>query len=109
MSTAGVGPRVAGALVTLARAVSAGTLRLEPGADVPATLNALTVIPGITAHAAARIVMRALHWPDAFPAAGAAFRRAARVSNESALLRRAERWRPWRGYAAAHLAAASHR
>jgi probable HAF family extracellular repeat protein len=47
------------------------------------------------------------HWPDAFPSSGAALQRAARVSGEAALLRRAERWRPWRGYAAGHLAAAA--
>ena len=106
LSRAGVAPRPAEALARLAREASAGALRLEPGADVPATLIALTEIPGVGARTGARIVMRALHWPDAFPSTGAALQRAARVTGEAALLRRAERWRPWRGYAAAHLAAA---
>jgi AraC family transcriptional regulator of adaptative response / DNA-3-methyladenine glycosylase II len=106
LSSAGVGTRVAEALTRLGCAVSTEALRLEPGADVPATLEALAHIPGVGPRTAARIVMRALHWPDAFPATGAALQRAARVRGDAALLRRAERWRPWRGYAAGHLAAA---
>jgi AraC family transcriptional regulator, regulatory protein of adaptative response / DNA-3-methyladenine glycosylase II len=50
------------------------------------------------------VVMRALHWPDAFAATDASLQRAAGVTGSRALLRVAERWRPWRAYAAAHLA-----
>ncbi len=52
--------------------------------------------------------MRALRHPDAFPAGDAALRNAlaavlgAPVS-EAALRRTAERWRPWRAYAAQRL------
>ena len=53
---------------------------------------------------ATAIVMRALHWPDAFPASDPSLQRAAGVTDARALLRIAEQWRPWRGYAAAHLA-----
>ena len=49
------------------------------------------------------IVMRALSWPDAFPASDRALQRAAGVSGAGALLARAEQWRPWRAYAALHL------
>ncbi|HET9040069.1 MAG TPA: hypothetical protein VFN40_07860, partial [Gemmatimonadales bacterium] len=80
-----------------------GELRLEPGADVPATLDALAAIPGIGERTATAIVMRALQWPDAFPSADPKLQRAAGVSGPGALLRLAERWRPWRAYAAAHL------
>jgi 3-methyladenine DNA glycosylase/8-oxoguanine DNA glycosylase len=48
-------------------------------------------------------VMRALHWPDAFWAADPELQRAAGVRGTEALHRMAERWRPWRSYAAAHL------
>jgi AraC family transcriptional regulator, regulatory protein of adaptative response / DNA-3-methyladenine glycosylase II len=54
------------------------------------------------------VAMRELREPDAFPAADIGLMRA--MSDESgvrpspaALLARAERWRPWRAYAALHL------
>lgn len=108
-SLAGLGlPRGrAETLLALAREVARGTVRLEPGADVPTALRRLSEIPGIGARAASRIVMRALHWPDAFPVRDAALGRAAGVERAGALLRLAERWRPWRGYAALHLALAA--
>ncbi|MBV9613790.1 MAG: hypothetical protein JO091_15050 [Acidobacteriaceae bacterium] len=46
--------------------------------------------------------MRALGEPDAFPA-GDLLRRALNVDNVHQLRRRAERWRPWRAYAAVYL------
>lgn len=47
--------------------------------------------------------MRALYWPDAFPTTDRTLRRAAGVKSVSALVARAEEWRPWRAYAALHL------
>jgi 3-methyladenine DNA glycosylase/8-oxoguanine DNA glycosylase len=88
----------------VAQAVADGALRLEPGSQVPATLEALTRIPGVDARSATAIVMRTLHWPDAFWAADPELKRAVGVSTTEALHRMAERWRPWRGYAAAQLA-----
>lgn len=54
------------------------------------------------------VAMRALREPDAFPAADATLLRAVeaisgRRLSPAQLLARAERWRPWRAYAAAHL------
>jgi AraC family transcriptional regulator of adaptative response / DNA-3-methyladenine glycosylase II len=100
----GVPPRNADAVVAVARAVADGTLPLAPGGDVPSTLGALAEISGVGERTATAIVMRALQWPDAFPASDASLQRAAGVSGASALRRVAERWRPWRAYAAAHLA-----
>jgi len=80
--------RATGAVGALARAVLDGTLRLEPGADAAEARRALMTIPGLDDRLATTIVMRALHWPDAFPAADRA---------------RGEPWRPWRAYAALHL------
>jgi AraC family transcriptional regulator of adaptative response / DNA-3-methyladenine glycosylase II len=91
------------AMVSVAAAVAAGKLHLEPGADVQKTLRALRQIPGIGERSAAAIVVRALHWPDAFDANDPSLQRAAGVAGPRALLRRAEQWRPWRAYAAAHL------
>ena len=103
LSALGVPRRRAEALAAVAGAVAEGKLRLEPGADVQATLDALTRTAGIGARTAAAIVMRALHWPDAFSSTDSSLQRAAGVPGARALLHLAERWRPWRGYAAAHL------
>jgi len=107
LTTAGVAPHRAETLAVLAREVARGGLRLEPGADVPSTRRLLAEIPGLGVRTAARIVMRALHWPDAFPSTAAPLQRAAGVRSAAALLRMAERWRPWRGYAAGHLVLAT--
>jgi AraC family transcriptional regulator of adaptative response / DNA-3-methyladenine glycosylase II len=99
----GVRPRRAECLTAVARAVVSGALRLEPGGDVGATRRALLQIDGVTERLATVIVMRARYWPDAFPATDRRLQRAAGVTGAGALLARAERWRPWRAYAALHL------
>jgi AraC family transcriptional regulator of adaptative response / DNA-3-methyladenine glycosylase II len=58
---------------------------------------------GVDEGRATTIVMRALYWPDAFPASDRALQQAAGVATSRALRVRAERWRPWRAYAALHL------
>src|SRR5690349_1063953 len=93
----GVPPRSAESLAALARAVVSGTLRLSPGSDAEATWRGLLEINDISERQAGRIVLRALSWPDALPAA------------DPALLVRAEQWRPWRAYAAVHLSLARSR
>jgi AraC family transcriptional regulator of adaptative response / DNA-3-methyladenine glycosylase II len=100
----GVPQRSADAIVAIARAVTDGALTLEPGADVPSTLRALAEVSGVGERTATAIVMRALQWPDAFPSSDVSLQRAAGVTGARALRRVAERWRPWRAYAAAHLA-----
>jgi AraC family transcriptional regulator of adaptative response / DNA-3-methyladenine glycosylase II len=85
-----------------ARAVSAGALRLDPGNDPVETHRALREI-GVDEGPATMIVMRALYWPDAFPASDRALQEAAGVATPRALQARAEKWRPWRAYAALHL------
>jgi AraC family transcriptional regulator of adaptative response / DNA-3-methyladenine glycosylase II len=87
----------------LAKGVAAGTLRIEPDADVPALMRQLMQLPGIGPWTAEYIVMRAVHWPDAFPAADLVLRRAAGNLTPPRMIRIAERWRPWRAYAAMHL------
>ena len=100
----GVPPARAQTLTSLAREIVFGSICLDPGAEVTSTLRRLTAFPGVGSGTAARIVMRALHWPDAFPSTHTAVQRAAGVKGARALLRTADRWRPWRSYAAAHLA-----
>ncbi len=91
------------AIVAVARALSAGGISLEPGRDVAATHRALVEANGVGERLATMIVMRALYWPDAFPASDRALQRAAGASDRRALRVLAERWRPWRAYAAQHL------
>jgi len=91
-----------GLLGAFARAVAEGELRLEQGNDPAETHRALMEI-GVDEGPATTIVMRALYWPDAFPASDRALQEAAGVSTARALQARAERWRPWRAYAALHL------
>jgi AraC family transcriptional regulator of adaptative response / DNA-3-methyladenine glycosylase II len=99
----GVPPRRAGVITSVARAIAAGTLRLEPTSDVMTTRRALMAIDGVGDLLATTIVMRALYWPDAFPSSDHALLRAAGASSPRVLRARAERWRPWRAYAALHL------
>jgi AraC family transcriptional regulator of adaptative response / DNA-3-methyladenine glycosylase II len=95
------------AIVALAGEVAAGRLRLEPSADVAATLAALEALPGVGPWTAQYIAMRALAWPDAFPHPDVAVMKAAgggrSAAGAKAVLSIAENWRPWRAYAVMHL------
>lgn len=87
------------ALHAIAREVAAGRLALHAGADVPATIAALQALPGIGAWTAQYIAMRALRWPDAFPAGDVALHKALGVSTARAASEASQAWRPWRSYA----------
>jgi AraC family transcriptional regulator of adaptative response / DNA-3-methyladenine glycosylase II len=93
----------AGTIRALANAVAGGGLRLEPAADVDATMQALQALPGIGAWTAHYIAMRALGYPDAFPHADLGLMKALGLSKAGDMLAAAEPWRPWRAYAAHHL------
>jgi len=64
----------------------------------------LATLPGIGVWTTEYIAMRALHEPDAFPLSDLGLLRAMRRHlarpSPALLQRRAERWRPWRAYAA---------
>ena len=102
----GVKRRPAETLLAFVRAVAGGSLRLDAGGDVAETHRTLMEIGGIDERLATTIVTRALYWPDAFSLSDRALQEAAGVSTPRALRARAERWRPWRAYAALHLEAA---
>ncbi|HYW22711.1 MAG TPA: AlkA N-terminal domain-containing protein [Terriglobales bacterium] len=95
------------ALRALAAAVAGGNIDLDPGADRERTAAGLLAVPGIGAWTVAYVAMRALGDPDAIPLADLGLRRALAAlgapSDERALGALAERWRPWRSYAAMHL------
>ncbi|WOP14644.1 AlkA N-terminal domain-containing protein [Ottowia sp. SB7-C50] len=91
------------AIQALASAVSSGQLNLHAGVDVAATMDALKTLPGIGDWTADYIALRALRWPDAFPAGDVALQKALSPDGQRLSARaaqsRAERWRPWRAYA----------
>jgi AraC family transcriptional regulator of adaptative response / DNA-3-methyladenine glycosylase II len=91
------------AIRELASAVSRGSIRLEPGAKPEPTIAQLVELPGIGDWTAQYIAMRALRWPDAFPAGDLGLLRALGADSPTALRITAEAWRPWRAYAAMHL------
>jgi AraC family transcriptional regulator of adaptative response / DNA-3-methyladenine glycosylase II len=93
----------AASIQALAREVASGALRIAPDADVRQVTAHLTDLPGVGPWTADYIAMRALHWPDAFPAGDLALQRAAGGLTASRLRKLAEPWRPWRSYAAMHL------
>ena len=65
----------------------------------------LAAIPGIGPWTVEYVALRGLADPDAFPATDLALRRSwsALGGDPADLHRVAERWRPWRAYAAQHL------
>jgi 3-methyladenine DNA glycosylase/8-oxoguanine DNA glycosylase len=80
----------------LAHAVSTKALRL----DAATTIEELRTVPGIGPWTAEVIALRALGQPDAFPSGDLGLCKTLQM-DPRALEARAERWRPWRSYAAA--------
>jgi AraC family transcriptional regulator, regulatory protein of adaptative response / DNA-3-methyladenine glycosylase II len=95
------------ALQALATAVAEGSLVLAPGAPLAPTLAALQALPGIGDWTAQVVAMRALGWPDAWPASDIGLINAlephAGTRRPADLTQLAEAWRPWRAYAVMRL------
>ena len=81
-----------------------GGLELDGGLAPEEALRRLEALPGIGPWTAQYVALRALGVPDAFPASDLGLRRALGAAGHPlparVLERRAEAWRPWRGYAA---------
>ncbi|MBK7859191.1 MAG: DNA-3-methyladenine glycosylase 2 family protein [Archangiaceae bacterium] len=92
----------ANALIGLAAAMANG-LELGRGAPVEETMNRLKALPGIGEWTAQYLAMRALSWPDAFPASDLGVLKALNAKNARESSERAEAFRPWRAYATLHL------
>ena len=95
------------ALRALADAVLNGGLQLRPGPGVQATVAALMALPGIGEWTAQYIAMRALRWPDAFPAGDIVLQQRLGVREGPQPARAATAlatgWQPWRSYAVIRL------
>ncbi|HEX5061326.1 MAG TPA: AlkA N-terminal domain-containing protein [Kofleriaceae bacterium] len=91
------------AIHTFAREVASGTLRLDAACELDAFVDQLVALPGIGPWTAHYLAMRALHVPDAFPAADLGVQKALKRAGAKAAEARAEAWRPFRAYAVLHL------
>ena len=98
LASLGLRERWAAIVVELARAVAAGRLRLEAGAD-PGGLSRELAAIGVDEASIAHILARTAAWPDSFSAHDLT----SSATEWRSLARRAERWRPWLAYAAMHL------
>ena len=95
----------AATLVALARFAADGGLRFAPGASLEETVTRLKTVPGIGEWTAQYVALRALRFPDAFPAGDLGLQKAASGTSggrldERGLQARAVVWAPWRAYAA---------
>jgi AraC family transcriptional regulator, regulatory protein of adaptative response / DNA-3-methyladenine glycosylase II len=93
----------AGAILALSRAITQGRVQLRRDAPVAETISALQQLPGLGDWSVQCIAMRALAWPDAFPATDVGLWRALGVRDSNLVRDQAEAWRPWRAYAATRL------
>lgn len=91
------------AMQALAAEMAAGRLELHRGAAIESTLDALRALPGVGEWTAQVIAMRALAWPDAWPASDIGLMNALGHRDAKLITALAEPWRPWRAYAVMRL------
>ena len=95
------------ALLGLAAALADGSLTIDAGADRAHTERGLLALPGIGPWTASYVALRALGDPDALLSGDIgvrnALRRLGHPGDAGGTAALAERWRPWRAYAAIHL------
>ncbi|HEV7221530.1 MAG TPA: DNA-3-methyladenine glycosylase 2 family protein [Pirellulales bacterium] len=99
LQSLGLTARRAETVKSFATAVADGKVRLDPGADPDRVRAALVDLPGVGEWTVEYLLLRAVGWPDAFPASDLGLVKASGLS-PAELRARADRWRPWRGYAA---------
>ncbi len=95
------------ALVRLCEALASGKLVLDPGADPAQARQRMLELPGIGPWTAEYVAMRGLHDLDAFLPTDLGIKKALEAlghdGRPAAAAALAERWRPYRSYAAQHL------
>ncbi|MFP8965241.1 Ada metal-binding domain-containing protein [Pokkaliibacter sp. CJK22405] len=91
------------ALLALAQAMTAGDISLHPGANPELTRERLLALPGIGPWSANYILMRALHYPDAWPDWDYVLKMRTGLTTPKALREHMEAFRPWRAYATLHI------
>lgn len=107
IASLGMPGKRAQAIKGLAAAVTDGDIVLDGKGGLDETIERLCTLPGIGPWTANYIAMRGLGERDAFPADDLGLQRAAAADGgrltATQLAGMAERWRPWRAYAALHL------
>ena len=108
LTTLGMPRARAATLASLAATVVANPEIFETARSLTECVTRLRALPGIGEWTAQYIAMRQFREPDAFPAGDIGLLRAltnaqGKRPTSPELLARAERWRPWRAYAAQHL------
>jgi AraC family transcriptional regulator, regulatory protein of adaptative response / DNA-3-methyladenine glycosylase II len=104
MRPCGLSRNKATAISALARGVVSGTLDLETAGDFDTFIQRCTALRGIGEWTAQTIAMRGLGDADAFPASDLGIVKALSAAGHpfkpADIRKMAERWRPWRSYAA---------
>jgi AraC family transcriptional regulator of adaptative response / DNA-3-methyladenine glycosylase II len=103
LTSLGIAAPRAASIIDLARAVASRAINLEPNLDPEVVMGKLQELPGIGEWTAQYIAMRALRWPNAFPAADLGLQKAWGATSVQSLRDASEAWRPWRAYAAIYL------
>ncbi len=98
----------AASLSAVAKGALAYPRLFEATASLEEAIEQLCAIRGVGEWTAQYIALRQLREPDAFPASDIGLMRAiakqeSRPYSAPELITRADRWRPWRAYAAQHL------
>jgi AraC family transcriptional regulator of adaptative response / DNA-3-methyladenine glycosylase II len=111
LSKLGMPKARAATLSAMASAILKNPELLGASCELDEAVERLREIPGVGEWTAQYIALRQLREPDAFPASDLGLMRAladaeGKRPSERELLLRAERWRPWRAYAAQYLWAA---
>jgi AraC family transcriptional regulator of adaptative response / DNA-3-methyladenine glycosylase II len=103
LTVLGVSAARAVCIRALSQGVASRQIDLQPGLDPESVIPALKELPGVGDWTAQYIAMRALRWPDAFPAGDLGLLKALGATSPRRLLELAAAWRPWRAYAAMYL------
>jgi AraC family transcriptional regulator of adaptative response / DNA-3-methyladenine glycosylase II len=103
LASLGVLPARARTIIDVAQAVDAGELDLSAGADVDTARKRLAAIRGIGPWTIEYIAMRALGWPDAFPAGDLVVLKSLGETRAARAAAHSKAWQPWRAYAVMHL------
>lgn len=90
-------------ILALAEHCTQGTLQLDAASHPDQTISQLLSLPGIGDWTAQYLAMRALRWPDAFPAGDIVVRNNLGGLSAREAEARSQQWRPWRSYAVMHI------
>lgn len=105
---AGISPNRAATLTEFAGEVASGRLVIDGSMSPPDVIRRLRRIDGIGSKTVSRIAVTVLRDPDSFVLSGAdQLSQLFGARGNGSLSELADEWRPWRGYAAMHIWAAS--